>query len=203
LTHRELGNRRVRCSDTNLPEVSAVGLSWRSTETPSFSFTVGGRVAASFNTAITADGSHRGTLLEFGPFVRMAYNFAGPARHAAVAAPGTAPQEKQTGHQVFFGYDRSDISPVAASTIRQAAEDTRRGRPANIQVTSVAASSDELALRRASAVRDELVKNGVAPTQISIAPRGESDPLVPTARGYAGSKQLPRPDHILKSRFSP
>jgi hypothetical protein len=172
-----------------VPQVaSEVGLSWRSTDTPSFSFTFGGRVAASLNTAITADGSHHGTLLEFGPFVRMAYNFAGPARHPAMPTPGAAPQEKQTGHQVFFGYERADISLVAAGTIRQAAEDTRRGRPANIQVTSMTASSDVLSLLRAGAVRDELVRNGVPPSQISIAPGGESDPLVPTAGGMQEGK---------------
>ena len=163
---------------------SEAGLSWRSADTPSFSFTAGARVAASFNTAITADGSYRGTLLEFGPFVRMAYNFAGPARSATMIPPnaGTSSEYRQ-GYQLFFDFDRSDISPVAAGVIRQAADDTRRGRPANIQVNGAASCSDELSLRRATAIRDELVKYGVAPEQISIAPRGEADPLVPTAEG--------------------
>jgi hypothetical protein len=168
-----------------VPQLSSeLGLSWRSADTPSLSFTVGARVAASFNTAITADGSHVGTLLEFGPFIRMAYNFAGPGRHPPVQAPATGtPPEKRQGYQLFFGFDRADISPVADGVIRQAADDTRRGRPANIQLHGAASCSEELSLRRAGAVRDELVKYGVSAEQISIAPRGESDPLVPTADG--------------------
>jgi hypothetical protein len=37
--------------------------------------------------------------------------------------------------------------------------------------------------RRKTASRDQLVKDGLSPAQISVACRGESDPLVPTADG--------------------
>jgi outer membrane protein OmpA-like peptidoglycan-associated protein len=171
-----------------VPQLDAeFGMSWRSPDHPAFSFTAGGRVAASFNTAITADGSHQGTLLEFGPFVRMAYNFAGPIRRQALTAPSesqAAPTRRD--FVVFFDFDRADITLVAAGTIRQAAEDVRHGRPANIQLTGHAdlVGSEEynriLALRRADAVRDELVRNGLSPEQIGVARRGESDPLVAT-----------------------
>ena len=74
-----------------VPQVGGeLGLSWRSADTPSFSFTVGARIDASFNTAITADGMRRGTLFEYGPFVRIAYNFAGPARVTPQPVPEAA-----------------------------------------------------------------------------------------------------------------
>jgi hypothetical protein len=166
-----------------------LGLNWRSSDSPAFSFTGGIRVASSFNTAITAGASHQGTLFEYGPFVRLTYNMSGPSRapvaadsaHATPAAPG--------GYLVFFDFDRSDLSPVAAGVIRQAADDARRGRPANIQVTGHAdrAGNDEhnraLSLRRADAVKAELVRLGLSDAQISVLGRGEGDPLVPTADG--------------------
>ena len=42
-------------------------------------------------------------------------------------------------------------------------------------------SNDQLSLRRASALRDELVRQGVATNRISVAGRGERALLVPTA----------------------
>lgn len=41
-------------------------------------------------------------------------------------------------------------------------------------------SNDRLSLQRAAAVRDRLVAAGASPERISIAGRGERDPLVPT-----------------------
>jgi outer membrane protein OmpA-like peptidoglycan-associated protein len=173
------------------PQLDAeMGMSWRSSDSPAFSFTAGGHVKTSFNTAITADGNHQGTLFEFGPFLRMAYNFSGPSRRAALAAqPDQQPAPARRDFVVFFDFDSADITLVAAGIIRQAAEDVRHGRPANIQVTGHAdrAGSEEynraLSLRRANAVRDALVRNGLSPAQIAVAARGESDPLVPTADG--------------------
>ena len=45
--------------------------------------------------------------------------------------------------------------------------------------------NDELALRRAKAVRDALIARGVAPVNIVAVGRGKRDPLVPTADGVA------------------
>lgn len=170
-----------------VPQVGAeLGLSWRSADTPSLAFTAGGRIATSFNTTIVADGTQTGTLFEYGPFVRIAYNFAGPARVAiapvATAASETdeaaAPTRKLTA---FFDFDRANLSPVAAGTIRQAAADARHGRPTSILVTgpgeanaAARPSADKaLALRRANAVRDELVRQGVDTSQIAVRGRSE------------------------------
>ena len=169
-----------------VPQLSSeLGLSWHPAHTPQFALTVGGRIAASFNTTITADGHHQGTLFEVGPFIRISYNFSGPTRSSAVAAPAKlapAPSKRQ-GYQLFFSYDRDDISPVAASLIRQAADDTRRGRPATLQVNDTAYESEEVVERRINAVREQLVKHGVAPEQISVAPCSEGETLTPSAGG--------------------
>src|SRR5476649_995079 len=80
-----------------IPQVDAeLGVNWRSSDNPLFSMTLGARVTTSFNTSITADSTHRGTMVEFGPFLRVAYNFAGPTRVMALTAdvndgPATAP----------------------------------------------------------------------------------------------------------------
>jgi OmpA family len=158
-----------------VPQVGAeLGVNWRSPEKPSFSITVGGRFDASFNSAIVADGSRRGTLLEFGPFVRAAYNFAGPTRAKHPAVPEDAEEPtKRAGRRVFFDFDRADISPVAAAAIREAADDARHGRPVGLRITSPAdGAGDEtydkaLALRRSNAVKDELARCGLDSSQIA------------------------------------
>jgi hypothetical protein len=153
-----------------------LGLSWRPSDAPSFSFTAGGRIAASFNTAITADGTHRGMLLEFGPFVRMAYNFAGPrlgVRPAPVAEDAPPTPDKAQALTAYFGFERSELSPVAAGAVRQAATDAASGRKSVIRIAGPSASSDGmsegdvLSLRRADAVRNELLRHGVAADRIA------------------------------------
>jgi Outer membrane protein and related peptidoglycan-associated (lipo)proteins len=175
-----------------VPQAAAeIGLSWRSADTPSLALTVGARVAASFNTTIVGNGTLTGTLVEYGPFLRFAYNFSGPARIKPVPV-ATAPEGAAAAPRnltVFFDFDRADISPVAAGVIRQAAIDARRGHPANIQVTSHADRSGDdlcngaLSLRRANAIKDELLRQGLDATQISMIGRDEGKPLVPTANG--------------------
>ena len=101
-----------------------------------------------------------------------------------------------TGSQrylVHFGYERSDINPVAAAVIRQAAEDVRRGRPANIAIASAdlengSEYSRALSLRRAEAIRDALAREGIPPSQVDIAPAGEVPLLAPVAGGVREAK---------------
>ena len=47
------------------------------------------------------------------------------------------------------------------------------------------ADNDRLSLRRAERVRSDLVKLGISPDSISVAGRGEREPLVPTADNVA------------------
>ena len=179
-----------------VPQFDAeVGVAWHTQG--ALSVTIGPRIATSFNTAIAVDGSHQGTLLEFGPFIRVSYNFGGRVRmHASPVAATEAPIAIATTHQVFFGFDDSDISPVASGAIEQAASDARRGRPATIQMTGpgegVGDPTYNLALsrRRANAVRDELARHGVSLEQIVVVDRRECEPLIATAAGSRDPKSV-------------
>jgi hypothetical protein len=159
-----------------VPQVGGeLGVNWRSPQQPSFSITVGAAINASFNTTIVADGSRRGTLLEFGPFVRMAYNFAGPprVRHPPIAGnDGDTPARPAANYTLFFDFDRASLSPAAAGTLRSVADDARYGRKATVQLTSHGAGTGNegynkaLAIRRADALKDELRRQGLDSRQI-------------------------------------
>ena len=163
-----------------VPQLSAeLGVSWRSSDSPSFSFSTGARVATSFNTAITADGTHQGTLIEFGPFIRVAYNFAGPSRSARMAVKEereiwtNAPPTGSRRYTAYFGFEQSSLSLVGSSVVHQAAEDIKSGRPATIAIAATdrddgSSFSHALSLRRADAIREALIRDGVSPTQIDI-----------------------------------
>ena len=182
-----------------VPQLSAeLGLSWRSLDAP-FSITTGARIATSFNTAITADGSRQGTLVEFGPFVRLAYNFAGPSRSARLAVKEEReiwtnnPPTGGTRYLVHFGYENSELSLVGSTVVRQAAEDVRRGRPANIAIASADLEngsdySRTLARRRAEAIRDALVRDGLGAEQVALVADGEGEPIKPLAGGAAEAR---------------
>ncbi|HYD04177.1 MAG TPA: Lpg1974 family pore-forming outer membrane protein [Reyranella sp.] len=174
-----------------VPQLGAeLGINWRSADTPSFSVTTGARIAASFNTAITADASRQGTLVEFGPFIRMAYNFAGPSRSARLAvkeereiwtnAPPTGPRH----YNAYFGFERSELSLVSSSVVRQAAEDIKRGQPAVIAIASTAKDNGSpyahaLSLRRADAIREALIREGVSAAQIDIGAAADAPQVTP------------------------
>jgi OmpA-OmpF porin, OOP family len=110
-------------------------------------------------------------------------------------APATAPEPPPTrqasapSFMVFFDWDRSNLSPQALSTIKQASDQFKTTGNARITATGHADRSGPenynmaLSLRRANAVKDALVRNGVPATAISVVGKGESQPLVPTADG--------------------
>jgi OmpA-OmpF porin, OOP family len=99
-------------------------------------------------------------------------------------APAVAPS-----YMVFFDWDRSDLSAQALNTIRQAAGAFKTKGNARITATGHADKSGPesynmaLSLRRANAVKDALVREGVPATAIAVVGRGETQPLVPTADG--------------------
>jgi outer membrane protein OmpA-like peptidoglycan-associated protein len=90
---------------------------------------------------------------------------------------------------VFFDWDRSNLSQQALSTIQQAADAYRTRGSARITATGHTDTSGPasynmaLSLRRANAVKDALVRDGVPATAISVVGRGETQPLVPTGDG--------------------
>ncbi len=132
-------------------------------------------------------GTGRGHRVIHGPFVRLAYNLGAPG--PVMASPPPPEPAKQTSYMVFFDFDRSNITATAAETIKKAAADAKAGQKTRIGVTGHADRSGSdaynmaLSLRRANAVKDALVREGIPAAAIAVVGRGESQPLVQTADG--------------------
>lgn len=90
---------------------------------------------------------------------------------------------------VFFDWDKADITSEAASILKTAAENAKKGGISRIQATGHADTSGtktynlKLSERRARAVQAELNKLGITTNQIAIDWKGELEQLVPTADG--------------------
>jgi outer membrane protein OmpA-like peptidoglycan-associated protein len=113
-------------------------------------------------------------------------------KFGAPSAPMPPPQTAPMGapsFMVFFDWDRSNLSQQALNTIKQAADQFKATGKARITATGHADRSGPedynmaLSLRRANAVKDALVRDGVPPMAISVIGKGETQPLVPTADG--------------------
>jgi len=118
----------------------------------------------------------------------LTYKFGGQEA-APIAAPPPPPPPAPPSFMVFFDWDRSDLSPQARQTIGQAAQSFKQKGNARVTATGHADRSGPdaynmaLSLRRANAVKDELVRQGVPANAIVVTGRGESMPLVQTADG--------------------
>ena len=116
----------------------------------------------------------------------ITYKFGQPetAPPPPMAAPAAAPS-----FMVFFDWDRSNLSQQALSTIQQAADAYKSKGSARITATGHTDTSGPadynmaLSLRRANAVKDALVRDGVPATAISVVGKGETNLLVPTGDG--------------------
>jgi len=101
---------------------------------------------------------------------------------ALAAVPVTGPR----AFTVFFDFDKSAISEDANRVLVQAAESAKSGVFTRIRATghtdTMGAPRYNMALsiRRANAVRDVLVREGIPATQIVVIGRGETQLLVPT-----------------------
>jgi hypothetical protein len=115
----------------------------------------------------------------------VGYKF-GPPQPAAPPPPETRPG---VNFIVFFDFDRANLTAQAVTTIRQAAAAAKTQNRTRIGVTGHADRSGTdaynmaLSLRRANAVKDQLVREGIPAANITVVGRGESQPLVPTADG--------------------
>ena len=90
---------------------------------------------------------------------------------------------------VFFDFDKSTLTPRALDIVKEAARVAKSGQNAKVTCTGhtdtvgAARYNMALSLRRASAVKDALVREGVAATSIAVVGRGEEALLVPTKEG--------------------
>jgi outer membrane protein OmpA-like peptidoglycan-associated protein len=99
----------------------------------------------------------------------------------AVGAVITAPS-----FMVFFDWDKSNLDGEALATIQRAADAYRTKGGAQLTATGHTDTTGPdnynlaLSLRRANAVRDQLIQDGVRPEDISVVGRGKAQPLVRT-----------------------
>jgi outer membrane protein OmpA-like peptidoglycan-associated protein len=112
-----------------------------------------------------------------------------PPAPALASPPPAAAPEAQRQFQVFFDFDKSNITSAAANVIQQAAMTIRQGNIARITVTGHTDTvgsvkyNQALSERRAAAVKRQLVTDGVASDEITTIGVGKSGLLVPTADG--------------------
>jgi outer membrane protein OmpA-like peptidoglycan-associated protein len=116
----------------------------------------------------------------------LQFKFGAPA---AAPPPPPTPMPAATSFMVFFDWDRSNLSQQALTTIQQAADAFKAKGSARITATGHTDTSGPenynmaLSLRRANAVKDALVRDGVPATAIAVVGRGEQGLLVPTPDG--------------------
>jgi OOP family OmpA-OmpF porin len=98
-------------------------------------------------------------------------------------------QQKMNIFQVFFDFDRSDISDGAARILQQAAASAKQGKVTGIKLTGHTDSSGSVAYnqalseRRAEAVKEELIRDGLSAAEITSLGVGKSGQLLATPDG--------------------
>nr|WP_321985584.1 OmpA family protein [uncultured Lichenicoccus sp.] len=139
------------------------------------------------NEDITSDYNHSVLL-----GLRYEFNPAPPPPPGPPAESAPAPAPSRT-YLVFFDWDRSTLSDRARQIIAEAAQASTRVQTTRLEVNgytdnSAAQPGDRgeaynqaLSVRRATAVRSELVRDGVPEAAIDIHGYGETHPLVQTA----------------------
>ncbi|HTW26130.1 MAG TPA: OmpA family protein [Acetobacteraceae bacterium] len=120
---------------------------------------------------------------------RYAFNAAPPPpppAPAPVAAPAPAPSRT---YLVFFDWDRADLTQRARQIIAEAAQNSTRVQYTRIVVNGYTDTSGtpaynlRLSVRRANAVKAELIRDGVPANVIETHGYGETHLLVPTGPG--------------------
>ena len=118
--------------------------------------------------------------------VRYAFDVPPPAMPAA---PAAVPSAVARSYLVFFDWDKANLTERARGIVKDAAAaagkvaHTRIDVNGNADTSGTPAYNQGLSMRRAQAVAAELVRDGVAKTDIAITASGDTHPLVPTGPG--------------------
>ncbi len=111
-----------------------------------------------------------------------------PPAPAPVAAPAPAVQPARS-YLVFFDWDKATLTDRARQIIKEAADNSTHVQYTRIEVNGYTDTSGTpqynmgLSIRRASAVKAELIKDGVPAAAIATQGFGETHLLVPTGAG--------------------
>jgi OOP family OmpA-OmpF porin len=122
---------------------------------------------------------------------------------AAATPPAPVASAIQRTYQVFFDWDRYDISEGAAAIIRHVAATARQANVTRIDLVGHTDSSgpapynQKLSERRADAVKAEFIQDGIAAGEVSSMGVGKAGQLVPTEDGVR-EPQNRRTEIILK-----
>src|ERR1700716_469436 len=119
--------------------------------------------------------------------VATAFAVAACNQSPKAASPAPPPAPPPTKYwMVFFDLNSATISPKGAQTVTEAAT-IAKGMPNSRVTVSGYTDTDgppaynmTLSLKRANAVKDALVSNGVSPASITVSGRGEEGLLVAT-----------------------
>lgn len=150
------------------------------------------------STSYNTTGRHTGNL-NFDPrfshqFIlglRYAFDTAPPPPPPAPVVVPPAPQPART-YLVFFDWDKADLTGRAREIVATAAQASTHVQTTRIEVNGYTDNSSArpgaagqkynmgLSLRRANAVKAELVRDGVPANAVDIHGFGEQNPLVPT-----------------------
>ena len=123
--------------------------------------------------------------------VRYAFGQVPPAM-AASAAPAAAPApavQPARSYLVFFDWDKATLTDRARQIIKEAADNSTHVQYTRIEVNGYTDTSGTpqynmgLSIRRADAVKAELIKDGVPAAAIATQGFGETHLLVPTGAG--------------------
>ncbi len=125
-----------------------------------------------------------------GPFVRLVATFGSAAPMPMASAPPPAqPPMMVKSFIVFFDFDKSNITAEAQKTINDAVAAAKAGGSSRVTLTGHTDRSGSeqynmaLSLRRAEAVKANMIRQGIPASAIVVIGKGESSPLVPTADG--------------------
>ena len=120
--------------------------------------------------------------------IRYAFNVAPPPVPAPAAAPAPAVQPARS-YLVFFDWDKATLTDRARQIIKEAADNSTRVQVTRIEVNGYTDTSGTprynmgLSIRRANAVKAELVRDGVPANIITTQGFGDTHLLVPTGPG--------------------